>query len=103
MVSVVAVTRAQVTTSEMHEARGAINQTTLTRDLNAGLFAGCEPRRVSKGPHSTKGVFYEWPPRALVRARWIRALIALHLTRNDIKELVDRGRAPTFEWKSLVG
>jgi len=37
-----------------------------------------------------------------VRARWIRALIALHLTRSDIKELVDRGRAPTAEWKTLA-
>lgn len=95
-------TRAQVTTSDVHEARGAKNQTTVTRDLNAGLFRGCEPQRVSKGPRSTQGVFYVWPRRALVRARWIRALIALHLTRSDIKELVDRGRAPTAEWKTLA-
>lgn len=95
------VKRAQVTTSDMYEARGASNQTTLTRDLNAGLFAGCEPQRVSPGPASAQGVFHAWPRQALVRARWIRALIALRLSRGDIKDLVDRGRAPTFQWKVL--
>lgn len=85
----------------MHEARGASSQDTLTRDLNAGLFQGCEPRRVSTGPLSARGVFHVWPRRALVRARWIQALIALRLTRSDIKELVDRGRAPVLQWKIL--
>jgi len=95
------VKRGQLTTGEIASARGASNQATLTRDLNAGLFEGCEPRRVSSGLASAEGVYHVWPRRALVRAQWIRGLIALRLTRSDIKALVDRGRAPSVSWPVL--
>jgi hypothetical protein len=83
---------AHVETKKILKARGVNAWISVGRDLREGLFQGCEPLRHSDGPST--GVFYKWPVGAVIRAAWIRSLLGLNLIRSDIRELIERGRAP---------
>ena len=82
--------RIEITTSDILRARGSTSRWVIARDLAAGLFRDCPPRRTSRGYWSVVGVFYLWPHAALRRASYIGRAIRRRATRAQIAAALAR-------------